>query len=177
MRIYLTGFMGSGKSTVGKLFATDLDWPFVDTDAWIEEQVGMRIPQYFEQEGKAAFRKREADALTATATYQRAVIATGGGMLVDTTRMQRAKKLGTVVYLHVNVGTLYERLAPDATHRPLLWDDDGTPLTGSDLRRHISNLLEARAPAYERASIQIDAMAPPQEVAHRIRQRLPELEL
>ena len=175
MRIYLTGFMGSGKSTVGRQLAADLDWPFMDTDDWIEGQIGMRIPQYFSQHGEAAFREREADALQATAAHPRAVVATGGGMLVDTTRMQRANELGTVVYLHVDVDTLHQRLTPDAEHRPLLWDDDGTPRTGNDLRRHIATLLEARAPAYERASVQIDATASPDEVVRRIRQRLPEL--
>jgi len=175
MRIYLTGFMGSGKSTVGTYLAADLGWPFVDTDDWIEEQITMRIPQYFANHGETAFREREADALEATATYPHAVVATGGGMLVPSERMQRANELGTVVYLKVDVDTLYERLAPNAAHRPLLWDDNGTPLTGTALRNHIANVLAARAPAYERAPMQVDATARPEEVARRIRECFPEI--
>lgn len=172
MRIYLTGFMGSGKSTVGQKLAADLDWPFVDTDAWIEEQIGMRIPQYFAQEGEAAFRAREADALIATAAHRKAVVATGGGMLVDSDQMQCAQMLGAVVYLRVDVETLYERLAPDAAHRPLLWDEDETPLAGDALRRRIDALVSARGGAYEQASMHIRADAAPSVIARHIRFRL-----
>lgn len=171
MRIYLTGFMGSGKSTVGTQLAAHLGWPFVDTDAWIEEQIGMRIPEYFAQEGEAAFRSREEDALAATAAHPSAVIATGGGMLVDSDRMQRAQQLGAVVYLRVDAETLYQRLAPDAAHRPLLWDADDTPLTGDALRHHIAAMLRERTPAYEQAPIHVDAQAAPETVTRRINHR------
>lgn len=172
MRIYLTGFMGSGKSTVGQQLAADLDWPFVDTDAWIEEQIGMRIPQYFAEEGEAAFRAREADALAATAAYPRIVVATGGGMLVDSDRMQRAQQLGAVVYLRVDAETLYQRLAPGAAHRPLLWSEDGTPLEGAALHRHIARLLSRRRAAYEQAPFYVDAHSSPEAVAQRVRNLL-----
>lgn len=172
MRIYLTGFMGSGKSTVGQKLAANLDWPFVDTDAWIEEQIDMRIPQYFAQDGEAAFRRREADALLATAAHRHAVVATGGGMLVDSDRMQHAQQLGAVVYLCADAETLYHRLAPDAAHRPLLWDDAGTPLEGQALRNHIATLLNERAPAYEHAPLHINADGSPRAIAKRIRQAL-----
>ncbi len=172
MRIYLTGFMGSGKSTVGKLLATDLGWPFMDTDAWIEEQIGMRIPQYFAQEGEAAFRRREADALLATASHRHAVVATGGGMLVDPDRMQHAQQLGTVVYLCVDAETLYHRLAPGAAHRPLLWSNDGTPLEGAALHRHIARLLNRRRAAYEQAPFHVDADSSPEAVVQHVRSLL-----
>lgn len=165
MRVYLTGFMGCGKSTVGTRLASRLDMPFVDTDDWIEKQIGMRIPQYFAEAGEAAFRERERDALEATAAHSHAVVATGGGMLVDAARMQRAKELGTVVYLQVDVDALYERLAPEAASRPLLWDDSGAPLQGTALRRHIADLLAWRAPAYERAHLQVDAADRPARVS------------
>ncbi|MES3629435.1 MAG: shikimate kinase [Longimonas sp.] len=165
MRVYLTGFMGCGKSTVGRRLASRLDMPFVDTDDWIEKQIGMRIPEYFAEAGEAAFREQERNALEATAAHPHAVVATGGGMLVDEARMQRAKELGTVVYLQVDVDTLYKRLAPEAASRPLLWDDDGTPLQGTALRRHIADLLAWRAPAYERAHLQVDATDRPERVS------------
>ena len=168
MRTYITGFMGSGKSTVGRLLAEQQSCSFIDTDTWIEEHIGMSIPAYFASEGEAAFRQRETDALEATATHDHAVVATGGGMLVNPTNMQRAKTLGTVVYLRVDVDVLHTRLAPDAAARPLLCDATGTPRTGDDLHARISDLLNTRAPFYEAAHVTVDANASPPTVATRI---------
>lgn len=169
MRIYLTGFMGSGKSTIGTRLARMLAVPFMDTDAWIEEAVGLRIPDYFARAGEAAFRYREAAALRATARHRHSVVATGGGMLVHPRRMQEAQQLGAVVYLRVDPDTLYERLAPDAAHRPLLCDASGQPLSGQALQTHIAALLDRRRAAYEQAPFHVDAGAAPNTVSQRIR--------
>ena len=79
MRIYLTGFMGSGKSTVGRLLAARLGFPFLDLDEDIERRAGMRVREIFELHGEPVFRRMEREALEATAALPDVVVATGGG--------------------------------------------------------------------------------------------------
>src|ERR1700749_3713805 len=78
-RIVLTGFMGSGKSTVGPLLAAELGWAFLDLDTEIERRTGLTVPQIFAEQGEAAFRKEETAALAAVLGRTRTVIALGGG--------------------------------------------------------------------------------------------------
>ncbi|HEY2738306.1 MAG TPA: shikimate kinase, partial [Thermoanaerobaculia bacterium] len=79
MRIYLTGFMGSGKSTVGRLLAERLGMPFIDLDAEIEQRAGITVREIFERHGEPVFRRLEQEALRATEEMPDAVVATGGG--------------------------------------------------------------------------------------------------
>ncbi len=150
-RIYLTGFMGCGKSTVGPLLARRLGYTFLDLDALIERQAGRSIPEIFAEGGEPAFRRLERDALRQTATLNAYVIATGGGALVSVDNLSWALRNGRVVYLQVSLDELVRRLAPKATHRPLLQDRHHRPLQGAALRRRIAAMLAHREPWYRQA--------------------------
>ncbi len=150
-RIYLTGFMGCGKSTVGPLLARRLGYTFLDLDTLIERQAGRSIPEIFAEGGEPAFRRLERDALRQTATLNAYVIATGGGALVSVDNLSWALRNGRVVYLQVSLDELVRRLAPEATHRPLLQDRHRRPLQGAALRWRIAAMLAHREPWYRQA--------------------------
>jgi shikimate kinase len=168
MHIYLAGFMGSGKSTVGPLAAEELGLDFVDLDDVIEASVGQSIPAIFAERGEAAFRRMETDALHATAHRADAVVALGGGTIVDDANRSFARSNGLLVYLKVSAGTIIERVAEGAAHRPLLQDETGTPLSMDRMRARIEQMLSARRAAYEAAHVTIDAGRPPSVVAQSI---------
>lgn len=157
MRVYLTGFMASGKSTVGPRVAEHLDYEFVDLDDIIEGEAGMPIPSIFEAEGEPGFRRRETEALEATAQWDRVVIALGGGALVNEANLAFAKAHGTVVYLRVPVGEIVRRLERADEERPLLLDEAGQPLSTAELRVEIEHMLQHRIAFYEEADVTIDA--------------------
>ncbi len=151
VRIYLTGFMGCGKSTIGPLLARRLGYTSLDLDAQIEQQAGRSIPEIFAEGGEAAFRALEREALRQTATLEACVIATGGGALVSVDNLSWALRNGRVVYLQVSVDELVRRLAPEAAGRPLLQDRHRRPLQGAALRRRIAAMLAYREPWYLQA--------------------------
>jgi len=112
-RIVLTGFMGSGKSTIGPLLAAELGWNFVDLDAEIERRTGLSVPQIFAERGEAAFRKEETAALVTALGYARAVIALGGGApetLANRLLLEQTPATA-VVYLAAPFATLAARCA------------------------------------------------------------------
>jgi shikimate kinase len=128
-RIVLTGFMGSGKSTIGPLLAAQLGWKFVDVDAEIERRTGHTVPEIFATEGEAAFRKQETAALATVLGHNRTVIALGGGApeTLGNRLLLEQTPATTVVYLAAPFATLSTRCAqqatePDATHRPVFAD-------------------------------------------------------
>lgn len=164
VRIYLTGFMASGKSTVGPHVAERLGCPFIDLDERIERRAGQSIPALFAGSGEAAFRQIEAEALCATAEQDEAVVALGGGALVDDANRAWALQHGCVVYLHVSADTILERVADQAEHRPLLQDDAGVPLSPEAMRARIEQMLRKRRPLYEEAHVTVDAAQPPEAV-------------
>lgn len=168
MRVYLAGFMGSGKSTVGPLAAERLGVDFVDLDDVIEARAGRSIPALFADEGEAAFRQMETDALHATADRSHAVIALGGGTIVDDANRTFAQSHGLLIYLKVPADTIVQRVADGAAHRPLLQDDTGTPLSIDQMRSRIEQMLDARRPAYEAAALTIDANRRPSVVARAV---------
>ncbi|MBQ7045709.1 MAG: shikimate kinase, partial [Clostridia bacterium] len=97
--IVLCGFMGSGKTTIGKKLATALNMRFVDTDSLLEKQENMSIPEIFAQQGEAYFRKKEADLCDSLNELTNTVIATGGGFSVNELVAPKINGIGTVVYL------------------------------------------------------------------------------
>lgn len=157
MRIYLTGFMGCGKSTIGPIVANVLGYDFVDLDALIVARAGKPIPAIFANEGEPAFRAFEAAALRATGTRDQVVVALGGGALTVERNLRWALAHGTVVYLRVSVDNLLPRLLKGRTVRPLILDDTGEVLDEADLRDTIETMIQRRAPFYERASVIVDA--------------------
>ena len=122
-RIYLVGFMASGKTAIGRRVAERLGRPFVDLDAEIERTSGVTIRALFESDGEAAFREREAMFLEATSALPDAVVATGGGCYVREGNRSAISKLGTAVFLDVPLSTLLSRLAGKAD-RPLFRDPE-----------------------------------------------------
>ena len=168
MRVYLTGFMASGKSTVGPKAAARLGQPFLDLDRLITAHDGRSIPTIFAEDGEEHFRALEADLLRRTAETDDLVVALGGGALVDDENRAFAEEHGRVIYLEVPVDTLLERVADDGTRRPLLEDDTGTRLSRTDQRTQIEEMLDARRPTYERAHHTIDADRPVEAVVERI---------
>lgn len=168
MRIYLTGFMASGKSTVGPKAAARLGQPFLDLDRLITAHDGRSIPTIFAEDGEEHFRALESNLLRQTAETEDLVVALGGGALVDDDNRAFAKEHGLVLYLHVPVDTLLDRMANDDTRRPLLEDDTGTRLPRAEQRARIEDMLETRRPTYEDAHHTLDAGRPVEEVVSRI---------
>ena len=155
-RVYLTGFMGSGKSTVGPILANVLGYAFVDLDEVISVQAGKPIPRIFAEEGEAAFRALEASALRETAGRERLVVALGGGALAAEDNLRWTLDHGIIVYLRVSLDQLIRRLRRGRAVRPLLLDDAGHLLSTAALREKINAMMDRRAPFYERAQIVVD---------------------
>jgi shikimate kinase len=141
--IVVTGFMGTGKTTVGKMLAEKLGRPFVDTDDEIVRQAKKYIPEIFAQDGEVAFRHMERRVCRFLAGQCGYVIATGGGMLVDEGNRAVMLASGLVVCLTASPEAIQQRLQTDETERPLLKGD-------------WQALLEKRRPAYDAIPHQID---------------------
>ncbi len=154
--IILTGFMGSGKSSVGVRLSYLLKKTMIDTDKWIEEKQEMEISDIFSAYGEKTFRDMETECLKElieTASGQ--IISTGGGLPVKRENQRLLKKLGMVIYLKVTPEVVFERLKTDNT-RPLLQVDD--PM------ERIKALLAQRSPVYEScADVVVDVSDQPFE--------------
>ncbi len=155
--IFLIGFMGAGKSTVGRLLARRLGLCFVETDDMITAQEGKSIPEIFRERGEAYFREKEREILDLLALKAGHVIATGGGLPCEAENLARLKALGTVVWLRGNFATLYDR-ATRAKTRPLLMDRG---------REDVEALYQERETFYAQAHliVETDGLGP-DEVAH-----------
>lgn len=123
--IFLVGFMGAGKSTVGRVVAARLGMPFLDLDDRIEQSAGMTVTQIFSTRGEDGFRELETAALEGLADVAPSVIACGGGVVLRTRNRASLKRLGRVVYLEVTAGEAVARIG-DASTRPLLSGPGGT---------------------------------------------------
>lgn len=152
-RIVLTGFMGSGKSTVGPLIAQLLGWAFVDVDDAIEAEAGCTIPELFNQYGEAAFRQREHAAIARLVCADSLVLALGGGAIEDpATRSLLLTAPGTLlVHLQVDLETALVRCQGTEDLRPVLAD-----------RANLAARYARRLPLYQTAhvSIAVDALTP-----------------
>lgn len=138
--IVLIGFMGSGKTTVGRILADQLGMPFHDTDRLIEEKAGMDIGRIFEESGEDHFRRLEKDAVKDVAARGGRIIATGGGVVLDEENVSHLKKEGFLVYLEVSARDSCRRVEGEAD-RPLL--DSPDPESAAE------RLLCARTAVYE----------------------------
>jgi shikimate kinase len=145
--VVLVGFMGSGKSTIGRGLARRLGWRFVDTDDVVRRAAGGRnIPDLFRDEGEATFRDRESDAICEVAENKNQVIATGGGAVLRPENTDRLRAAGTVVWLTARPDVVVARTARRANDRPLLAG------AGDDLLTHILKMLGERGPCYQAAA-------------------------
>ena len=155
--IILCGFMGTGKSTVGRLIAERLGWRFVDTDQLIEERAGRTVKDIFAQDGEAVFRQWESRICQELAALQKTVIATGGGIVLNPDNRDALARAGLVVCLDAPASEIVARLA-GVTDRPLL--------AGADPVTRVAELLAARASAYGALEHHVaTAGKTPQEVA------------
>lgn len=143
----LIGFMGSGKSSVGKELARRLGLEFVDVDERIESDAGKGIGEIFAAEGEGAFRQREREAVREAVSVPGRVIATGGGAFQDSRNRRLLKAYAPVVFLDVSFETALGRLEGDAS-RPLL--------SGGDREKKAAELLEKRRPAYLMADYRVN---------------------
>ena len=152
VNIVLTGFMGTGKSTVGRRLAARLGWPFVDTDALIEARHGP-IPAIFAEGGEERFRALEREVAGEVAEGSGQVVATGGRLLLDPANEATLGASGAVVCLVASVDELIERLSGEADQRPLLQGDDPAA--------RIRELLAERAAGYGRfPQVRTDGLDP-----------------
>ncbi|SFP90836.1 shikimate kinase [Caldicoprobacter faecalis] len=154
--IILIGFMGTGKTTVGKLLAQRIGYRFVDTDQVIEQEVGLSIPEIFLKYGEQHFRQLEKQAIRRILTRSGMVLATGGGAVMDPANFSFLKEKGCVIALDASENTLWERLKA-AKDRPMLFSDNP--------REKMKSLLEMRRPVYYKAHfvLPVDGKSP-QEV-------------
>jgi shikimate kinase len=160
MRIYLTGFMGCGKTTVGPLLARRLGAPFVDLDLEIEQRAGMAVREIFERQGEPAFRKLEAEALRGTLALPDVVVAVGGGTLTFEANARWVSANGLAVWLNVPFATIASRIGGLGKADRPLFKEESQALA----------LYRERLPAYRRADLTVD-IAPeegPEEIAARI---------
>ncbi len=142
--VILIGYMGCGKSTVGRRLSYRLRMPYVDTDNLIETKEKTTISDIFATQGEEVFRQMETDCIKSIFDYrQDYVIAVGGGLPVREENREIMKKLGTIIYLRAKPDTIYERLKND-TKRPLL--------QGEDPQGKICTMIGLRGPIYEAAS-------------------------
>jgi shikimate kinase len=145
--VYLTGFMGTGKSVVGRELARLMKRPFVDLDALIERSSGKSVAELFEKRGEKAFRRLERAALDRTARRKGLVVALGGGALLDKRNLALVEKTGVLVKLTCSRRELVRRLRPSRLSRPLL--------SGGSLDDRVRSLLRARKGAHGDARILI----------------------
>ncbi len=161
-RLLLIGMMGAGKTTVGRLAAAELGWPYLDSDDEVEEATGKRVPEIFATEGEPAFRAAEAEALARALDVEPAVVSVAGGAVLDQANRTLIERGGTVVWLRARVATLARRVGTGAG-RPLLDPDPAAALRALDA---------ARRPLYQSLAdevVDVDDLTPEQAAAATVR--------
>lgn len=146
--IFLIGFMGSGKSTVGALLAERLNFPFLDSDKEIEKKAGKSINEIFLQDGEAAFREMETEFLEGLKSAAPSVIAVGGGLPAIENALSVMHEMGLVIYLNTSLLTLLKRLREEKEQRPLLKD-----LGDAEFHPFVEDLLSQRVHFYKQARL------------------------
>ncbi|NLP42183.1 MAG: shikimate kinase [Veillonellaceae bacterium] len=158
--VVLIGFMGTGKSSIGRLLACRLRRPFMDTDKKIEREYGMTIPEIFQQFGEVGFRSRESAVVAKLSRYTNAVISTGGGIVLSADNIRRLRANGVIIALSASPQTILERTSR-RNNRPLL--------NQPDREQTIIKLLNERAPLYAVSDFSIDTTNyTPHQVVDRI---------
>jgi len=158
--VILTGFMGTGKSTIGKRLASKLGWRFIDTDEQIVKVAGKSVDRIFADDGEARFRALERDAIAALAESsircprcgesEHLVVSTGGGAIADASNLSAMRRAGAIVCLSARPDVIAARVSRNAARRPKLLEG------GKPLVERITDLLAARSEAYAQADFTVD---------------------
>jgi shikimate kinase len=158
-KVVLIGFMGSGKTSVGRVLAERLKWDFIDTDSLVETRAGERIAQIFDSEGEKAFREWESRVIAELAPRLRLVVATGGGAPAQPANRGFFTRAGSAVFhLKVPLAVALRRTGKD-TRRPLLSQDQGA----------VRDLYDSRLPLYDALGVPVETEGKsPAEVAEQI---------
>ena len=147
--LYLIGFMGVGKTTIGKQIAAFNKVIFIDTDSQIEKETSKSIKEIFKTDGEIAFRKLETD--TIRSINRKAIIACGGGLPVHNNNIEYLKRKGVVIYLKASTETLVKRLEKNKNKRPLI-----SNLTNEKRLEFIRKILKEREKTYKQADYTIE---------------------
>ena len=150
-RIILIGYMGSGKTTVGKALSKDTGMMFYDLDWYIESRMRRTVPQLFAERGEEAFRRIEYNMLHEVAEFEDVIISCGGGTPCFFDNIDYLNQQGDVVYLKATPETLYKHLLMAKVERPLLKDK-----TPDELIAYITSHLQEREPFYQKARYTLD---------------------
>lgn len=153
-RIYLTGFMGSGKSTIGPILANTIGYDFVDVDQTIEKKIGKSVDQIFREDGEAYFRKLEGALMSGLRSRSHLVVSLGGGTIANPDNLRAIKNSGILIYLKATPDQIFRRLH-HKNDRPTLKDLRGERLTDDQLLARIQELYRKREPLYSQADIVI----------------------
>ena len=166
--VFLTGFMGVGKTRVGRILARELGRCFLDTDRMIEQRAGKTIAEIFADEGEAHFRQLERDCVLETCQRPDAVVALGGGAITRADNVAAVRCAGILVCLKADVDTIFARVR-HRTNRPLL-----AGLDPQAQRAKIESLLRERAPFYDQAHIELytTQVQTPEDTAGKLRDLL-----
>src|SRR3989338_5844831 len=148
--IILTGFMGTGKTSVGKRLAKELNLKFIDTDDLIEKEAGICINEIFAKYGEAYFRRLESKVIDEVSSDKNLIIATGGGAVINPTNLLALKKNGILICLTASIDVILSRIG-SGDERPLISE--------GDKKETISNLLKVREPFYKKADFIVDTTA------------------
>jgi shikimate kinase len=152
-RIYIIGFMGSGKTTVGKKLAAGLHWSFIDLDSEIEVAAGKTISRIFSDSGEEYFRRLESEVLQKLDIKKDTIISVGGGAPCFSTNMDFMNETGIVIYLRMTPEQLKSRLSRESGKRPLLKD-----IKQNEMHLYIGEKLSEREKYYNQALIIIDGI-------------------
>ncbi len=153
-KIFLIGFMGSGKTTQGKKLAKALDKPFIDLDNYIEKKENATISQLFVTKGEDYFREKESEYLKQViARYPKSVVSLGGGAACFNNNITQILKGGTVIYIEMPAESLHYRLTQSETQRPLLQNK-----SLEESLEFIKDLLRRREPFYSQAHITVNGI-------------------
>lgn len=162
--IFLVGFMGAGKTSVGRILAQKLQLVFCDLDEAMEKELGMTIPEIFSKHGEVFFRDAESKVLRSVAQRERQVVATGGGVVLIEKNWEVMQEGGLTIYLKAPAEVLYKRVKNN-TSRPLLQVQN--PI------ERAKELLSERIPLYEKADLIVNTEnLAPQDVAQEIAERI-----
>ncbi len=150
--VFLAGFMGSGKSTIGPILANTLGYEFVDLDSLIEQREKEKIGKIFSDKGENYFRFVERSLVAELSHRQRMVVSLGGGTIVHQPTLDVVKQCGILIYLKADSEQIYRRLRPKGD-RPLLRTPEGVLMDDEQLKVRIGELLAQRSVYYEQAHV------------------------